>query len=198
MSGQPDQFLTDAGNWINTAQFNDKKSRDGDYRLIYIGSAYQWQWDTDANRAKFKSLHLSANTLLDNTKYIIAAIVVNHFASAIDAVLQVNKFNKGIRVSAAPSYENGAWGTRVRATNIWGYDAPEVMAQEALMVRERYGITSFKLKVGIDPSQDVSMLHTLRRALPDALLYVDGNSGLSGPDAVRVLDDGYEVGLKWA
>ena len=92
----------------------------------------------------------------------------------------------------------GAWATQVRATYICGYDTPEVMAEEALMVRERYGITSFKLKVGIDPSQDLRMLHTLRRALPDALLYVDGNSGLSGPDAVRVLDAGYEVGLKWA
>ena len=92
----------------------------------------------------------------------------------------------------------GAWATQVRVTYICGYDTPEAMAQEALMVRERHGITSFKLKVGIDTRHDVQMLHTLRRALPDALLYVDGNSGLSGPDAIRVLDAGYEVGLRWA
>lgn len=92
----------------------------------------------------------------------------------------------------------GAWGKQVRVTYICGYDVPQAMAEEALMVRDRYGINCFKLKVGIDPRQDVEMLHTLRRALPDSFLYLDGNSGLSGPDAVRVLDAGYDVGLVWA
>jgi L-Ala-D/L-Glu epimerase len=92
----------------------------------------------------------------------------------------------------------GGWDTSVRVTHICGYDAPAAMADEALAIRERWGIDCFKLKVGIDPRQDVEMLHTLRRALPDATLYVDGNSGLNGPDAVRVLDAGYEVGLVWA
>ena len=92
----------------------------------------------------------------------------------------------------------GGWDHQVRVTYICGFGAPEAMADEALAIRDRYGITSFKLKVGIDPAQDETMLRTLRRALPDALLYVDGNSGLSGPDAVRVLDVGYDVGLKWA
>ena len=92
----------------------------------------------------------------------------------------------------------GGYTNQVRVTYICGYAAPEAMAEEALEVRERHGITAFKLKVGIDPRQDVTMLQTLRRALPDAFLYVDGNSGLSGPDAVRVLDAGYEVGLVWA
>lgn len=92
----------------------------------------------------------------------------------------------------------GGWDTAVDVTYICGYGEPRAMAEEALSVRERWGIRSFKLKVGIDARQDVRMLHTLRQALPDALLYVDGNSGLSGPDAVRVLDAGYEVGLAWA
>lgn len=92
----------------------------------------------------------------------------------------------------------GAWTEEVRVTYICGYGWPEAMAEEALAVRERYGINAFKLKVGIDPAQDVRMLHTLRRALPEAHLCVDGNSGLSGADAVRVLAAGYEVGLAWA
>jgi L-alanine-DL-glutamate epimerase-like enolase superfamily enzyme len=92
----------------------------------------------------------------------------------------------------------GGWTDQVPVTHICSYAAPERMAEEALAMRERHGIFCFKLKVGIDPAQDVRMLHALRRALPDAMLYVDGNSGLSGPDAVRVLDAGYEVGLLWA
>jgi len=92
----------------------------------------------------------------------------------------------------------GAYTDKIRVTYICGYAAPEAMAEEALLMQERHGISAFKLKVGIDARQDVRMLQVLRRALPDALLYVDGNSGLSGPDAVRVLDAGYEVGLAWA
>ena len=92
----------------------------------------------------------------------------------------------------------GGWTDSVRVTHICGYGAPEAMIDEALEMRERWGIDSFKLKVGIDPRQDVRMLHAVRAALPDALLYVDGNSGLNGPDAVRVLAAADEIGLAWA
>ena len=92
----------------------------------------------------------------------------------------------------------GGWTQEVRVTYICGYGPPEAMAEEALAMRERHGITAFKLKVGRDPAQDVRMLHAVRRALPDAHLCVDGNSGLSGADAVRVLAAGAEVGLAWA
>jgi L-alanine-DL-glutamate epimerase-like enolase superfamily enzyme len=92
----------------------------------------------------------------------------------------------------------GAWSDRIAVTHICSYASPGAMAEEALQMQACHGIFCFKLKVGIDPRQDVEMLHTVRRALPDAQLYVDGNSGLSGPDAVRVLEAGYEVGLLWA
>lgn len=92
----------------------------------------------------------------------------------------------------------GAWSDSARVTYICGYAQPQAMADEAMAVRERYGIDSFKLKVGIDVRQDVRMLQVLRQALPDATLYVDGNSGLGGADAVRLLDAAYEVGLAWA
>ena len=92
----------------------------------------------------------------------------------------------------------GGWGTSARVTYICGYGPPSAMAEEALRIRERYGIDSFKLKVGIDPRQDIVMLRTLRRALPDATLYVDGNSGLAPADALKVLEVAYEVGLVWA
>jgi L-Ala-D/L-Glu epimerase len=92
----------------------------------------------------------------------------------------------------------GGWSDSARITYICGYGEPQAMAEEALAVRERWGITSFKLKVGIDAAQDVRMLHTLRAALPEELLYVDGNSGLNGRDALRVLDAASEIGLAWA
>jgi len=92
----------------------------------------------------------------------------------------------------------GGWGRDAAVTYVCGYGAPEAMAEEAQAMRERFGIGCFKLKVGIDPDQDVRMLHTVRRALPDVQLYVDGNMGLRATDALRVLAAGAEVGLLWA
>lgn len=112
-SGKDDQYLTNVGNFSNTGLYNDKKARDGDYRLIYTTSTYNWQWDTDDNRVYFRSMHLRANNILDNTKYLAAAIVVNHIASAVDAVLLINRINKGVHIGAAPTIENGQWGTKV-------------------------------------------------------------------------------------
>ncbi len=111
--GKSDQFLTDVGNFTNTEQYNEKKAGDGTYSLIYSTSDYNWQWDTDANRTTFRSMHLRANTLLDNTKYVLAAVVVNHAASMVDAILAVNRYNGSLKVGVAPIQELGSLGTAV-------------------------------------------------------------------------------------
>ncbi|HET7152535.1 MAG TPA: hypothetical protein VFJ29_02125 [Candidatus Kapabacteria bacterium] len=110
MNGKSDQFLTDVGNFTNTEQYNEKKAGDGTYSLIYTTSDYNWQWDNDADRTTFRSMHLRANTILDNTKYVLAAVVVNHIASIIDAILAVNKYNSSLKVGFAPTQEFGSAG----------------------------------------------------------------------------------------
>jgi L-Ala-D/L-Glu epimerase len=126
----------------------------------------------------------------------LAGVEFNH---TIKGALDIALHDLMGQIVQQPCYRLlGAYTDKIRVTYICGYADPQAMADEALIMQERHGISSFKLKVGIDPVQDVKMLHVLRRALPDALLYVDGNSGLSGPDAVRVLDAGYEIGLAWA
>lgn len=92
----------------------------------------------------------------------------------------------------------GGYAESVTTTYVCGFGKAEAMAEEALAVRERYGINAFKLKVGIDPKQDQAMLRHLRRALPDALLYVDGNQGLTAQDAMHVLEEAEAQGIAWA
>lgn len=92
----------------------------------------------------------------------------------------------------------GGYADSLAVTYICGYADPGIMRDEALAVRERYGIETFKLKVGIDPAQDREMLRTLRTALPGSRLYVDGNQGLKAHDALEVLAACREYGILWA
>jgi L-alanine-DL-glutamate epimerase-like enolase superfamily enzyme len=92
----------------------------------------------------------------------------------------------------------GDWGDSVAVTYVCGLGAPQKVAEEAVGMHGRYGITAFKLKVGVDPAQDEVMLRHVRKALPDALLYIDGNQGLTAQQAIRLLDIAAEERIAWA
>ncbi|HUI08865.1 MAG TPA: hypothetical protein VL221_00995 [Bacteroidota bacterium] len=85
-AGKSDQFYVDVGNFTNTAEYNDKKLRDRTPDLVYDPAAgYGWQWGTDAERSTFRGLRVQSENLFNNKKFVGAAILVNHVASAINA-----------------------------------------------------------------------------------------------------------------
>lgn len=92
----------------------------------------------------------------------------------------------------------GGYASSARVTYVCGFGPPDAMADEAQAMHAKFGITAFKLKVGLVPAQDKAMLRTLRRRLPDALLYVDGNQGLNQHDALAVLAEAADQGIAWA
>jgi L-alanine-DL-glutamate epimerase-like enolase superfamily enzyme len=92
----------------------------------------------------------------------------------------------------------GGWGTDVRVTYVCGYGPPESMADEAEKLNGSHGITAFKLKVGLNPEQDAQMLKAVRKRLPEALLYVDGNQGLRAQEALRLMHVAADMGVAWA
>ncbi|MBV9803438.1 MAG: hypothetical protein JO130_09625 [Solirubrobacterales bacterium] len=57
------------------------------------------------------------------------------------------------------------------------FGTPEEMAQDAVALHERLGITTFKVKVGRDVALDVASVRAVREAVRDATLYVDANRG---------------------
>lgn len=91
----------------------------------------------------------------------------------------------------------GGYDTSARVTYVCGYASPDEMAEEALAMHEKYGITAFKLKVGKFPVQDEKMIRAVRAAVPDSLLYLDGNEGFRAQDAIRVLRVAEEYGVAW-
>lgn len=96
-AGKDDQFYVDIGNFINTNEFNDKRLREREPGRLYDANVgFGWQWDSDASRQKFKDTRISADNALNNRKFVVAAIVVNHIASAINAARAAISHNKDL------------------------------------------------------------------------------------------------------
>jgi hypothetical protein len=96
VAGRTDQYFVDIGNFLNTNDFNNKKLRDRDASLVYDAS-YAWQWDSDASRAAFKGQRIASDNAYNNTKFVVAAIIINHVASAINAARVAIAYNKALQ-----------------------------------------------------------------------------------------------------
>lgn len=83
----------------------------------------------------------------------------------------------------------GGFTDRMRVAHMLGFEAPERMVAEALRMRDEYGVTVFKVKVGRSPfTLDVEVCRALREEFGDSVeLYVDGNRGWSASEAARAL-----------
>ncbi|MEJ9077741.1 enolase C-terminal domain-like protein [Gordonia malaquae] len=94
----------------------------------------------------------------------------------------------------------GGYTDRMRVSHMLGFDTPEVMVDEATRMRDRYGITTFKVKVGRRPiDADVEVVRALRQSLGDkAELYIDGNRGWTAAESARALRQLEDVGLTLA
>lgn len=92
----------------------------------------------------------------------------------------------------------GGWHDEAQVIYVVGSGSPEAMLEECSGMQVRYGITAFKLKVGLDLRKDMQMLSIVRKGLPEATLIVDGNQALAAEDALRLLAHCAEHGVAWA
>ncbi|RPI04739.1 MAG: hypothetical protein EHM64_08960 [Ignavibacteriae bacterium] len=91
-----DQYSVNIGNFSTTDEYNQAKLRNRENDLVYTAGQYQWQWDTDINRNQFKELRVRSAEVKNNSKFIIAAVVVNHLFSAFSAGRRAAAYNKSL------------------------------------------------------------------------------------------------------
>ena len=97
-AGKTDQFFVDVGNFLNVADYNDKKLRDRNPSLVYDPAAgYSWQWGSDAQRQTFRDMRVHSENMFNNKKFVGAAILVNHVASAINAARAAISHNAAMK-----------------------------------------------------------------------------------------------------
>lgn len=94
----------------------------------------------------------------------------------------------------------GNWTDRMRVSHMLGFDTPGVMVAQAQEMRDTYGITTFKVKVGRRPVElDVAVCRALREHLgPEVELYIDGNRGWTPSESARALQQMGDLGLTLA
>ena len=93
----------------------------------------------------------------------------------------------------------GGFTDRLRVSHMLGFKEAAALVDEAQQMRDRYGITAFKLKVGRTPtSLDMGAARALREALGEgAELYLDANRGWSASEAGAVLAEAAELGMQF-
>ncbi|MEU6657672.1 enolase C-terminal domain-like protein [Streptomyces sp. NPDC046821] len=94
----------------------------------------------------------------------------------------------------------GGYTDRMRVSHMVGFAPAQEMVAEAERIRDTYGITTFKVKVGRHPyTDDVAACRALREALgEDVELYIDGNRGWTASESARALREMDDLGLLFA
>ena len=94
----------------------------------------------------------------------------------------------------------GGYTDRMHVSHMLGFDEPAAMVAEAERMRDTYGITTFKVKVGRHPYRlDTAVVRALREGLGDDVeLYVDGNRGWSASESARAMAEMADLGLTFA
>jgi len=93
--GKSDQYFVDLGNFVDTYEYNEKQLRDREIEKVYeANSEYFWKWESDAHRKEYRALRVSSERVFNNSRFVIASIVVNHVISAINAARLTRVFNQ--------------------------------------------------------------------------------------------------------
>lgn len=97
LQGKDDQYFVDVGNFLNVDDYNQKQLRDREPDKLYDPAAgYAWQWDSDASRATYREQRIESDNMFNNNKFVVAALIANRVASAINAVRSVIAYNNAI------------------------------------------------------------------------------------------------------
>ena len=94
----------------------------------------------------------------------------------------------------------GGFSDHMRVCHMLGFDQPATMVAEAERMRDEYGISTFKVKVGRRPvSLDTAVVRALRERFGDEVeLYVDGNRGWTAAESLRAMKEMADLGLSFA
>ncbi len=94
----------------------------------------------------------------------------------------------------------GGYTDRMRVSHMLGFDDPATMVAEAQKMRDTYGISTFKVKVGRRPvGLDIAVVRALRNHFGDDVeLYVDGNRGWTAAESARAMREMDDLGLLFA
>ena len=110
------QYFVDIGNYNCFDDYNEEQQRFRNPRNVYPpDEGYDWEWDTETNRDKFRVMRKKRDTVKKITRFTIGGIVLNHIVSSIHA-LYLHRKTYGIsKASVVPTLNlvTGEFGFRL-------------------------------------------------------------------------------------
>jgi len=96
--GKRFDFFVDIGNYGSLEEYNQAQLRERDVADLYPTETddFYWRWDTDLNRQEFERLRIGSDRAANRAEFVVAAIFVNHFFSAVHSTFAAFKHNKKI------------------------------------------------------------------------------------------------------
>lgn len=92
----------------------------------------------------------------------------------------------------------GGWTNKVQLSYVIGQCSPEETADRIIEIRDTYGITWFKLKVGVGFEHDLNMIETVRARAGDSVsFYVDANHAYDAVAAVKAMLSWEKYDVAW-
>ena len=117
-AGKDDNFYVNLATYNSVYDYNEHQLQSRNITELYDpAQGYYWNWDSDNDRNQFHELRISSDRVINNSKFVIAVIVVNHLVSAVNAARLVRKFNRSL------DEELGAW--EVTSSLLGGYRQPD-------------------------------------------------------------------------
>ena len=99
LTGKDDQYFVDIEDYMNIVAYNDAKLRQRDLYALYPETEFwNWNWDSEASREAYEKMRVASDKAFNRSLLVVAAIMLNHITSGIDAVRIARK--------ADPSDEN--------------------------------------------------------------------------------------------
>ncbi len=97
IGGKGDQYFIDIGNFRNIYDYNEQALRDRSTNLLYAETpSNYWNWDSPTNQSLYRDKRVSGDQMFNNTRFVVAAIAVNHIVSAINAARLTIAHNKSV------------------------------------------------------------------------------------------------------
>jgi hypothetical protein len=107
-------YFAHVGQYQSSDIFNEEMLREGKPDQL-ISNGQGWRWSTKEEEKTFDALRIRVQTLDNDRQFMLAAIVVNHLISAIDAFIVTRKYNKALLEKPQDHGSNLIFGPRMGA-----------------------------------------------------------------------------------
>jgi L-alanine-DL-glutamate epimerase-like enolase superfamily enzyme len=89
----------------------------------------------------------------------------------------------------------GGYTDRLRVSELLNFGEPAEMAAHAQHMKQEYGINAFKVKTGRAVALDAAVCTAVRKTLPDAYLYIDGNHAWTADETIQFARRTADLGI---